>query len=178
MGEIADKFKARLLAEGESGEFLGYPLRLRRMRLKVLYEKGSLPLFLAETYRKATGGEVDGDSLMRSLSAEEHQDLARFELSVIIDSCLEPRLKRKPEDPGDVLIDDVPDAVLLFIYNYAMRTAHFPGRETSASESEVTAETLSEFLHDGEGAAEPGGSDELGKEVRPEAVRAAGELSG
>lgn len=160
---IAEQFAARLENEAEVGEFRGFRLKLRRLRAKMLYAQGRLPGYFASAYRKANGVAEEEFDPANQLRKEEFDQSAQFELDVIVDCCLEPRLKRTPEDEGDVLIDDVPDNVLTFIYGYATRIMDFPNEE---KKDEVTAETLSTFLHDGTGPDEPGDTGERGEALR------------
>ena len=67
----------------------------------------------------------------------------------------------------DVLVTDVPDDVLEFIYLYALRLANF----ADGKKSEVTAETLKPFLHNGKGQAEPPAAGQRSKTLRLPAKR-------
>lgn len=164
---IAEQFQARLDNEAEVGEFRGFPLKLRRIRAKMLYAQGRLPGYFASAYRKSNHVEDEAFDAANKLSRDEFDQAAKFELDVIIDCCLAPRLKRRPEDDGDVLIDDVPDYVLTFIYGYATRIMDFPDDERK---DEVTADTLLPFLHDGTGANESGDPGERGEAIRAKTV--------
>ena len=172
---ITQQFLARLHDAGESGTFLGWPLKLRRFRAKVMYEQGKMPMFFADAYRQALGAEAQ-DAInvdpARKLNAEEHQEFVKFQLDIVVDSCLEPKLKRQADDPGDVLLSDVPDEDLEFIYLYALRMANFPASQEEQKE-EVTAATLKPFLRDRSRTPKSDRAGKHGATVRPTTQRGA-----
>lgn len=143
---IADKFKARLDEEAETGEYRGFPLRLRRMRAKVLYASGRMPQYFADIYRTTLGADPENpanEKQDRKLTAAEHKEFADFQMSIVLDSCLEPRLVEANPKAEEVLISSLPDDVLEFIYLYACRLANF---EAGQQSQEVSAQELTPFL--------------------------------
>lgn len=154
MNSIAEKFKQRLAEESEAGEFNGFPLRLRRMRAKSLFEQGLMPMFFADVYRQAQGVDPEDPNnaeLERKLTAAEFDEIEKFKTLLILDCCLEPKIKTKPDDPGDVLLADIPDVIREFIYLYSQHSINFPGTTAVKKEEVVTAATLRPFLRDGKG---------------------------
>ncbi len=152
MNSIAEKFQQRLAAESESGEFQGFPLRLRRMRAKSLFEQGLMPMFFADVYRQAQGVDPEDPKnveMERKLTAAEFDEIEKFKTLLILDCCLEPKIKIKPDDPGDVLLADIPDVIREFIYLYSQHTVNFPGTTVVKKEEVVTAATLRPFFRDG-----------------------------
>jgi hypothetical protein len=158
---IAEQFQARLAEEIETGEFNGFPLRLRRMRAKALFEQGVMPMFFADVYRQAQGVEPEdarNTDQERKLTAAEFDELEKFKNVLILDCCIEPKLKAMVDEPGDVLLDDLPDDVREFIYLYSQRLADFPNGTTAQKEEP--------FLRERKGTKKPAAADSRGSAVR------------
>jgi hypothetical protein len=165
---ITEQFQSRLEQEGEVGEFRGYKMRLRRLRAKLLYVRGRMPGYFSSAYRRAMRVEGEDEPTSAQLTRQEFDEASQWEIDVILDCCLEPKLKRDKDAPGDVLIDDVPDQVLEFIYLYATCVVDFP--DQASQKEEVTAETLLPFLHDRTGADESGVIDASGATLRATSI--------
>lgn len=166
---ITEQFAAALKEESEAGTYRGFTMRLRRMRAKVSYARGELPMYFANVYRQALGIEEGGE--LPAMTAQEHQEFSNFQLDVILDSCIEPKLKRTAEDAGDVLISDVPDDILEFIYLYATRIAHFTPEQEQEQKEGVSAEMLTPFLRDDQRALQPHRSGKRSKTIRKSTKR-------
>lgn len=153
---IAEQFRARLSDEIEKGEYRGFPLRLRRMRAKALFEQGLMPMFFADVYRQAQGvdpADPNNTDQNRNLTPAEFDELEKFKSVLIVDCCVEPKIKLEALDAGDVLLADIPDDVREFIYLYSQRLVNFPNGK--AEKEQVSAATLKPFLRDRKGPAKP-----------------------
>src|SRR5438128_2133741 len=137
---ITEQFTDRLTQEFEVGDFRGFKLKLRRMRSRAIYARGEVPMIFADAYRRAV--HPDFNEPAPPVTEKDTDDYKVFQMQVVIDSCIEPKLKLNPDDPGDILLDVVPDDVVEFIWRYATRTANFrkAGEALVELKEEVTAE--------------------------------------
>ncbi len=177
MASITEQFKARLSDEIETGDYRGFPLRLRRMRAKALFEQGLMPMFFADVYRQAQGvdpEDANNANLNRKLTASEFDELEQFKSVLIMDCCVEPEIKTEALNPSDVLLADIPDDVREFIYLYSQRLVSFPdGKDTE--KEQVSAATLKPFLRHRKRAAKPAPVDSRRATVRPATKRPTGQ---
>lgn len=178
---ITEKFRDRLQEDYEDGVFNGFPLRLRRIRSRAVYTRGELPMIFADAYRRAF--HPDYAEPLPAITDKDAADYSAFQMAVVVDCCIEPKLTLKPEEASDevLLIDEVPDEVVEFIWRYATRAANFlkPGSATTEPEKEeVTEQMLTPFLHNGNGSAELDHVGERSEAVRTEAEPDAGHSAG
>lgn len=173
---IKERFAQRLDAENGVGEYRGFPLKLRRMRAKALFEQGLMPMFFADVYRQAQGVEPEDSANAnpdRKLTATEFDELEKFKAILIMDCCLEPKIKQAAEDAGDVLLSNLPDDVREFIYLYSQRLAEFPS-SLSAQDEEVSAVTLKPFLSNRKRRPQSAAPDSRGAALQQKTKRNAG----